>query len=374
MARLKIINEGILYKNPEPGLRAECAFLPNVTAINATELICIYRVGQAFYSSDGTLNILRSTDGGVSWTTEGMVWDISKDDRPFNYSAPHTTRLNDGTLVLNAFRVDYSDPRPQFNPDTGGTRESDKVIFISRDDGRSWSDPKLLEIPGIGPTDTPSSIIELDDGRWWLGLELWKNWTDSSPLHIKGYSTFSDDMGDSWTSPVIRDSANNSNKMFSHTRYTKMLDGRIAGLQWAQKPGSAEDYDLHLTISDRKGTSWSIPTPTGINAQTSWLADLGDNTLAAAYTTRDRETPGIQVVLSEDEGKTWDIEHQVQVWDAVGQEWLGTDRKPEYPKSHDNIAFGKPNLARLPDRSLIVSWWCTQACITHSRFAKLIVE
>ena len=95
--------------------------------------------------------------------------------------------------------------------------------------------------------------------------------------------------------------------------------------------------------------------------------------MAAAYTAREGMNPGINVVLSADEGRTWDVDNQVQVWDAVGQEYLGVERVPEYPKSHDNIAFGKPNLSRLADGTLIASWWCTQAAVTHSRFARLRV-
>ena len=62
------------------------------------------------------------------------------------------------------------------------------------------------------------------------------------------------------------------------------------------------------------------------------------------------------------------------VWDAVGQEFLGVSRKPNYPASHDNIAFGKPNTARLPGGDILSSWWCTQACVTHIRYARLSVE
>ena len=84
--------------------------------------------------------------------------------------------------------------------------------------------------------------------------------------------------------------------------------------------------------------------------------------------------PGILVALSEDEGKTWDLEHQVMAWDAVGQEFLGVSRKPTYPASHDNIAFGKPNTARLPGGDILSSWWCTQACVTHIRYARLTLK
>ena len=374
MKRLEVLDDGVIYKNPEPGLKAECAFLPNVVPLDGDEVICVYRIGQAFYSTDGTLNVARSTDGGKTWVPEGRVWDIANDDRPYNYSAPHAFRLRDGTLVLTAFRMDFSDPRPQFNPDTGGHRPSEKIILFSADDGQTWTPPRVMDLPLGSLPDTPSSIIELDDGRWWLGLELWKEWDDTGPLHIRGYSTFSDDRGETWSDAIAMDSASDTERMFSHSRYVKMLDGRVAALQWTQKPGSAEDLPEHITISNGDASAWSYPVPTNLMAQTCWLTDLGDGVMAAAYTDREGMNPGIDVVLSQDEGRTWDVESQVQVWDAVGQEYLGTDRVPEYPKSHDNIAFGKPNLARTADGTLIASWWCTQAAVTHSRFARLRVD
>jgi hypothetical protein len=152
-----------------------------------------------------------------------------------------------------------------------------------------------------------------------------------------------------------------------------MLDGRVAALQWTQEPGSGKDCPEHITISSGDASEWSSPEPTNLMAQTCWLTDLGNGVMAAAYTAREGRSPGIHVVLSEDEGRVWDVENQVLVWDAVGQEYLGVDRVPEYPKSHDNIAFGKPNLARMADGTLIASWWCTQAAVTHSRFARLRV-
>ena len=374
MRRLKLLSEGILYCNPNPGFRAECAFLPNVVPLSAGEVMCFYRLGQAFYSIDGKLARLRSIDGGRTWQTEGLVWAPRDDDATCSYTAPHATRFSDGSMVLIAFRVDFSDPdRPMFNPETGGVRPHQTILFRSADDGHTWSEPEVLEAPHKGLANPPSQIIELNDGRWWLGWERWKVWDDPTPLHIKGSYTLSEDRGKTWSDPVDLPSASAGERMYSHSRYTRMRDGRIAALQWTQKVGSAEDLDLHFTLSDETGTGWSTPRPTGIMGQTSWVADLGDQVLAAAYTAREGMKPGIMVVLSEDEGTTWDLDNQVQVWDAVGQEFLGVVHKPSYPASHDNIAFGKPNLARLPDGTLVCSWWCTQACVTHCRFARLAV-
>jgi len=375
MKKIVVETKGVLYRNPIPGYKAECAYLPNVVPLSQKELICFYRIGQAFYSIDGRLAKLRSTDGALTWEQEGLVWDPQDDHAPYSYSAPHGTRLSDGTLLLIARRSDGADPeRLMFNPQTAGIRPTQAVLFRSSDNGRTWSKPQVLDLPGEGTADTPSQIIELNNGRLFLACEQWKAWDDDGPLHIKGFAVFSDDNASTWSDRIDFPSATDPEKMFSHSRYTPMLDGRICALQWTQQIGAEKDYDLHFTISDQTGTNWTYPRPTGIMGQTSWVADLGNGRLAAAYTRREGMQPGIIVALSEDEGNSWDLENQAIVWDAVGQEYLGVVHKPSYPASHDNIAFGKPNLARLHDGTLICSWWCTQACVTHARFAKLRIE
>ena len=375
MKSLVLETTNVLYCNPLPGYRAECAFLPNVLPLAGDEVICFYRIGQAFYSLDGKLAQLRSADGGVTWQQDGIVWNPTRDEEPHNYSAPHGTRLGDGTLLLIARRNDASNPdQLLFNPTTGGAQPCEIVIFRSDDEGRSWSEPAALELPGNGCVDTPTQIIELYNSRWFLACEEWKTWDDTAPLHIKGFAVFSDDGGRTWGNRLDLPSASDKDKMYSHSRYTRMLDGRICALQWTQSIGGQKDFGLHFTISNKTATEWTHPRPTGIPGQTSWVADLGDGLLAAAYSCREGMKPGIFVVLSENEGKTWNMDGQFMVWDAVGQVYLGVEHKPSYPASHDNIAFGKPNLARLPDGSLMCSWWCTQACVTHTRFAKLRVE
>ena len=116
MNRLHLLDDGVIYRNPDPGFKAECAFLPNVVPLDGDEVICVYRIGQAFYSTDGTLNVARSTDGGRTWTQEGRVWDVANDDRPYSYSAPHTFRLKDGTLVLNALSPRLLRPSTSVQP------------------------------------------------------------------------------------------------------------------------------------------------------------------------------------------------------------------------------------------------------------------
>ncbi len=353
----------------------ECAYIPNFVPLSDDRVLCFYRAGSAFLSVDGVLAMLRSVDGGKNWQTEGLVWEPINDDIPYSYGSPHGTRMKDGTVILLAERWDCTNPRQlMYNPDTGGMRTVECVLFRSSDDGHTWSEPEVLALPVNGLVNPPSQIVELNDGRWFMACELWKSWDDEDALHIKGFAIYSDDQGRTWSGRRDFPYAADAKKMYSHSRYTRMLDGRVAALHWTQRVGTDTDVDIHITISDEATNEWSEPQPTGMMGQTSWMADMGDGVLMAAYTLREGMEPSIRAILSRDEGVTWDFEHEVVIWDAVGQEYLGTERRPSYPASHDNLAFGKPNAARMPNGEIICSWWCTQACVTHARFARLALE
>ena len=375
MKKLALEHQGVLYRNPRPGLRAEYAFVATVLPLSDQEILCFYRIGQAFYSADGKLAQLRSTDGGKTWQQDGAIWDPAHDEQGYSYTAPHGTLLRDGRLLISAFRLDINKyEEGLFNPETGGLRPTEQLLFESTDGGRSWSSPHVMLLPGDGVINPPAPIIELDSGRLFLACEQWKAWDDTNSLHIKGFGMFSDDGGRTWKDRVDFPSAADNVKMYSHTRYCKTIDGRIIGLQWVQDLQDLnKDYDLHLVVGDETATQWSMPQPTGVAAQTSWAAHVEGDTLAAVYSRRAGDQPGILVALSHDFGKSWNLENQVLVWDAVGQEYLGAQLPPSSLIRHENIAFGKPNLVRLPNGTLMCAWWCTQASITHIRYAKLRV-
>ena len=105
MNSLDLVQEGILYCNPHPSRQAVCATSPNVVPLSDRELLCICRVGQALFSDDGKLAQLRSFDGGVTWVEDGLVRDPGDDSAPYTYSAPHASRLRNGTLLLVSQRL-----------------------------------------------------------------------------------------------------------------------------------------------------------------------------------------------------------------------------------------------------------------------------
>ena len=75
MKKLRIVHDGVLCRNPFPSHRASCAFQPNIVALSDDEMICLDREGSAFYSHDGRLCCVPSTE--VRPGTK-KVWHVTR--------------------------------------------------------------------------------------------------------------------------------------------------------------------------------------------------------------------------------------------------------------------------------------------------------
>lgn len=374
MPALQIVEEGVVYRNPNPGYQSTMAANSSPVQLSESELICPYNRGPAYYAPDMQSYVAHSTDGGSTWTEHTLVYDGSRDEIPYTYNGPMTTRLRDGGLVIFTFRRDRRDPeRPLFNETTGGIVPVEIVLFQSSDKGYSWDGPFVVPVPE-GYVITPSSpLVELDNGEWLLHFDQWHAFDDPGPYRPRSVILFSSDRGRTWSEPLSFGDGEAQGKGFWHGRIIKLANGKLFTLFWSAAMPQMQNLTLHRCIGSPDGREWSLPVPTNIPGQTNWPVDLGNGCMAAIYTQREAEHPSLFVALSADGGKTWDLENQVRVWDATGRDKLGVHAPDSYPRSHDTIAFGAPTAIRLLNGDIYVSFWCTEMSVTHVRYARLRV-
>ena len=375
MARLKMKDSGIMYINPNPAYGHVFASHPHPHQLPNGEFVSTYMRGGGLYAPDLNVGLLRSTDNGVTWADEGPLYDKSDDDRPYSYHSGFLSRMSDGTLVTLSFRTDRSDPdQPMFST-SGGLVEVESVLFFSQDDGHTWSSPRSLGLPEgmIATASTP--IIELADGSWFVLYDRWHGYDDPGPYRPQMLGFYSRDRGESWGEEVIVADVSAEGKGFWHGKAIRLSDDRLYTMFWTgdmTRPDQGPiNLPLHCSIGDPTGRTWTPPESIGIPGQTNWPAELSDGTIGAIYTAREAEQPGFVVVLSEDGGKTWDLDNQVLVWDVSGWTHIGIPIADRYPRSHDTIAFGAPALTTTLDGDLYAAWWCTLNSVTHVRWARL---
>ena len=377
MSQLEIIDEGILFINPDPTYHHVSAFFPSIVQLSDQEFICLYQIGEGIYAADSNIALQRSVDGGASWSEEGLIYDRSKDERPWSYHGSFVSRMSDGTLVACPFRADRSDPKQPFFNDSGGLMPIDPLIQLSKDNGKSWTDPSPLNLPEEKQATAAQSVIELADGRWWAAFDLWATFDDHNPYKPCMVAFTSDDQGESWKDRVVMADGATDGKGYWHGRPLRLSDDRLFSLLWSAdmtRPDSGPiDLPIHCATADAAGREWTTPKPTQIPGQTNCTAQLPDGRLAAIYTWREAEQPGFMVVISDDGGQTWDLKNQVRVWDATGWTHIGLSIPDLYPRSHDTIAFGAPSIMTLMNGEVLACWWCTYASQVHTRWARLKV-
>ena len=375
MSRIEMISEGPIYRNPNPGYGYVGGFFSNVVQLSEDEIFCTYNRGGGMYATDLAHYAARSADGGESWTEHHVVYDRGPDDAAYSYHDPMVAHLDNGSLVITTFRVDRSDPElPLFNEETGGIGAFELVALHSTDHGRSWSRPERMEVPDDLIVTPSSGVIELSDGRWFMPFDRWHAFDSSQPYRPQVVGLFSTDRGRTWVDPVVVADTNSQDKGFWHGQVLRMNDGRLFTMFWtALMKSDIDNQPLHRCVGSPDGKNWSEPEPTTLPGQTNHAVDLGDGRMLNVYTRRDGPQPGFFAAVSGDEGRTWDLDNQVCVWDATGRDKLGVEAPDTYPCSHDTIAFGAPRAIRLADGDVLATYWCTEMSLTHVRCARLRV-
>jgi hypothetical protein len=154
-------------------------------------------------------------------------------------------------------------------------------------------------------------------------------------------------------------------------RLAMIGDGRLIALLWTFRPRDSITLPVHITISDDNGRNWSDPVPTNIDdGFIACPVCLGGSKVCAAYTLRYGKVPGIYSVMSDDGGLSWDLKNRLLLYDATGKTSTGIREKGDELDSMMGYAFGMPHALLLEDGDIMVSYWCTEECITHIQWCR----
>lgn len=301
----------------------------------------------------GQVHLIRSDDGGGTWSGPQVVADTPLDDRD---AGVIETRA--GSLLVNWFtsltwqnylyrqetgQIDWLPletqrawrPVRQEIADTVRVRDwMGDWIIRSEDGGKTWSE----RIPTV--VNSPHGPTELADGRLMYAGKLTAQpvaWIRGSPHESQGMGvSVSTDDGRSWKLvSEIPCAAGHQPSDYHEAHVAEAPGGRL--VVQIRNHGTPWKGESIQTESDDGGKTWSVPHSIGVWGTPSHLLRLRDGRLLMTYGYR--QAPfGNQARVSSDAGRTWSAPM------TVSADGLDTD-------------LGYPSSVELDDGRIVTVWY-----------------
>ena len=362
---LQVVDQGTLSYEEGRG-----AYMPSITQLRDGPLIACQHVGRGLGSSDNHLEFLRTADDERTWDNQGSIHGGVPSDG-WAYRGPDISELPDGRLVMTATRFDVTDG-PLFDLDSEALQRPEMLLFWSEDRGATWSSPQVVPVdlpPDRYTCNKAGGLMQLSPTRWLFPLETWKPEGYAGPPDQKAAAVVSADQGKTWGDLTVFADDPSGRVLWWDQMNTRLPDGRLYILLWSHLHGTSDDLPVHWIASADEGRTWTEPRETNIRGQVCCPIALADGRVAAIYNFR-HEPQGVRVALSDDL-TTFDLDHQVVVFDAGAEATLGRPNHENFFAEHMLIGFGKPQGTLLGDGTILTYFWCTAGGVTHTRWVRL---
>lgn len=383
---MKIIDQGIIWKNPHPSAYARMALWGQSVLLPNGQILHGMQVGEARMNPSAHCMLTRSSDSGKTWSAPQPVRIDDWTGRLPNFVM--LSRTDDGRLLASAVRYHIVLPdHPDWRPDNGGWVGADTHLIESSDGGQSWRIVAPIRVPQYagGFFCVSSAPLSLDGNGNELFVVLepmfsgdMKNWNHQD-LIIR-----SRDGGKTWDAehPTILAKDAAGKLIFFDPRIARLRDGRWCTLLWTHEMATDQSLQARITYSrDEEPTDWSEPRELPFWGFLSVPLVLRDGRLLAIYNHR-RTPQQIRCIISEDGGATWRQDQEIVIWDQLARK--STGEHPAQSQSRDwqggsalaemfaIFDFGIPHAIELPDGTAFVSFYATQLDhVMHQRFVRL---
>tara|TARA_Y100000588_G_scaffold122093_1_gene133786 strand:- start:179 stop:1243 length:1065 start_codon:yes stop_codon:yes gene_type:complete len=228
-------------------------------------------------------------------------------------------------------------------------------VQTSADQGQTWQRREWL-VPGFNWMTAFPRWTQLQAGH--ILLPVYARNQDSG--RGQNFVWRSDAQGDNWR--LIPISSSISDVQGDETGFIEVEPGHVLALMRHDTPGEYTAGYLLESWSEDSGLTWSQPLRTDIKGYPPHLLRLQDGRLLCGVTYR-WEPMGIRLLLSADNGKTWDVENTIIMRDDAG---TPSTLWPDHQTRSGGSDVGYPMTVQFDDGSLFTCYWITlEDGVTH---------
>ena len=350
-----------------------CAYA-RATQLDDGRIVCVYRRGKTKHSHDGRLVMQSSSNGGQSWSEPETLFERIE-------SSPTETVVTGGICAIGKEKllatvgtmVDL-DPESYMFSDEAADLQRRVYTLVSDDAGKSWTDAVALDTRPYRRAGITANPMVLPEGTIGIPLEV------TTQVGVQAtVMTFGRETNGQWAFeplvPCAVDATGAHN--LCDAQFTTLENGHVLTLLWTFRQQDEETIDAHQSVSANAGRTWTSPQPTGIQGQITVPLALSSDVVIAVSNYR-RSPPGIYLWMSRDGASSWETS-PVRIWDESAKKLTAEATEIATPTSEDVgvweqlqlFTFGTPGLHKLPDATVLMTYYATIDEIIHIRACRL---
>lgn len=310
--------------------------------------------------------LAESSNNGETWREHRVVWSHLAQRQSLFGSL---SRDGAGDLYLYGINIPISRIGETFWSEANqGMKQNSLFWARSKDNGRTWTEPKLMPLPYPGSAEAPGPLCVTRSGAW---LACYAPYNTFDPqLRVERDRIVvmrSEDQGSTWTAqPMMkfRDSVSGGAEAW----VIELSDGRLLGTCWNTSLNGNGSLPNAFALSSDSGRSWHPTGSTGILGQSTSLLALPDGRVLMAYNQRKHADPGVWIAEARPTVGDFGLLSNQLVWKAALTTRKGTSG------AHDDwqdFAFGEPCLTWLGEDELLLTLWSLEPGGEGIHFVKL---
>jgi len=357
---MRVIDQGIAVKAEANTDHSSCAF-SGIAVLPGGRWLCGFRAAPKKKESDGQHAMLTwSDDGGKTWRAPFTPFTPPVlDGKPGLFRCANLTALGGRRVLCTLYWQDYSDPSlPFFNEETEGLLDSYLYFSFSEDSGETWSSPRLLDTtPYNVPTPTTGPTLVLPNGEWALQFETNKHYYDRTPWQHASVLMFTRDEGRSFPEYAVIASDPNRRYFWWDQRPGMLADGTLLDLFWTYDNVDAVYLNIHARASKDNGRTWTELWDTGVPGQPAAPVSLPDGGIAMVYMDR-TAAPTVKLRRSADGGRTWPETTELILFEPpTPPQTVAKGSMQDCWNEMEKFSTGLPATARLPNGDVLVLFY-----------------
>ncbi|MDD2707774.1 MAG: sialidase family protein [Verrucomicrobiae bacterium] len=307
----------VIYRNDQ----TYCAFPDIVKSLNGDGLVCFREAPRrdrlGHFDPESKAVLVRSRDGGATWGEKIIICQDADGIQDCSIM-----RLRGGVLMANFFKWRFArkkeslgDLAPKCDLGSCGFHEihwaaiAGTYVTRSLDGGKTWTAPVEAGSGKLKALATSAPALECQSGTLLLPVYVNDEQYKNLEVHNGVWVARSKDAGKTWPEmiPVAADAE--GKVWLEEPALVQLPSGKILCMMRASVGGG--DY-LRQAESFDEGETWSPFRKTPMVGHPPHLLRLHDGRLLCTYGYR-HEPFGIRARLSRDDGKTWDMEHEIVI-------------------------------------------------------------